>query len=177
MKLFLKLKQEKKSQEGTGLGLPISYKFVKMMRGDIKVDSIEGKGTIFTFNILVKLSDVNKIQKTKPKNIIGLAANQPTYRILIADDNSLNRKLLVESLTHLQFELKEVENGKEALFIWENWQPHLIFMDLQMPIMDGYNVTELIRKKEQIRNNIKNEQISTIIIIITANLYEDKKNK
>ena len=172
---FSQTQTGKKSQEGTGLGLPISYQFVKMMRGDIKVDSIEGKGTIFTFNILVKLGDINKIEKTKPKNIIGLAPNQPTYRILIADGNSLNRKLLVESLTYLQFELKEVENREEILSIWENWHPHLIFIHLQMLVTDDYDITELIRKKEEIRNNETSEQISTKIIIITANLYEDQK--
>ncbi|GEM_PF-4011102 len=162
----------RKSNEGTGLGLPISRKFVQLMRGDIHVNSILDQGSTFSFSILVKLSEAKNLQQTISKNIIGLAPNQPIYRVLIVDDQWVNRQLLVQLFTPLQFEIKEVSNGEEAVIMWEKWQPHLILMDLKMPVMSGYSATKIIREKEH-----KFEKIKTKIIAISASVYEDEKAK
>jgi CheY-like chemotaxis protein len=83
------------------------------------------------------------------KQPIALAPNQLIYRILVVDDRWENRRLLLKQLQPLGFEVWEAENGETALTLWENCAPHLIWMDLQMPVMDGYQATRLIRMQEE----------------------------
>jgi len=150
---FAQTESGKQSKQGTGLGLTITRQFIQLMGGDIAVESELGVGTTFTFDLQV--NKANK-EEVKPKNFqlypIGLQPNQPQYKILIVDDEELNRKLLFELLKPLNFEIKEGNNGQEAIEIWESWQPDLIFMDLKMPAMNGNEATKLIRKKENQKN-------------------------
>ncbi|WP_264322751.1 response regulator [Zarconia navalis] len=158
-----------KSQEGTGLGLPISQQFVKLMGGEIQVESCVGRGTIFRFAIpitLAKSSDLPKRPSTR--QVIGLAANQPNYRILAVDDRSANRKLLVQILSPLGFQVREAANGEEAVQVWEEWEPHLIWMDIRMPVMDGYQASQTIRA------HIKGQ--TTVIIALTASAFEENRS-
>jgi PAS domain S-box-containing protein len=158
-----------KSGQGTGLGLPISRKFVELMGGAIAVSSKLGLGTRFVFNILVSAVDGTPIKTSAPisKKIIGLAPDQPTYRILVAEDKPTNRFLLVRLLSSLGFDVREAENGQEALAVWQIWQPHLIWMDMRMPVMDGYESTK------QIRASVNGE--ATVIIALTASAFEDER--
>lgn len=166
---FSQTQSGKQVQEGTGLGLAISRKFVQLMGGDIRVKSRAGVGTIFDFNIEVKLVRETDIEPPAPaRRIMGLAPNQPSYKILIVDDNSLNRQLLVKLLNPLGFELKEAADGKEAIAIWEDWQPHLIWMDMRMPVMNGNEATRRIKMNPQGGD--------TKIIAITASVLEEDKN-
>jgi CheY-like chemotaxis protein len=73
-----------------------------------------------------------------PKRVIGITDNQPQSRILIADDSPSNHQLLIQLLTPIGFEIQVAENGQQAVAAWEHWQPHLIWMDMRMPVMDGY---------------------------------------
>ncbi|MEB3886502.1 ATP-binding protein [Lyngbya sp. CCY1209] len=167
---FSQTESGKKVQEGTGLGLSISRKFVQLMGGEIRVKSRVGFGTVFDFNIEVKLVRETDIETPAPaRRITGLAPNQPNYKILIVDDNSLNRQLLVKLLNPLGFELKEAADGKEAIAIWEDWQPHLIWMDMRMPVMDGHEATR------RIKMNSKGREAK--IIAITASVLEEDKNQ
>lgn len=138
-----------KNQEGTGLGLTISRQFVQMMGGDIRVESEIDRGTLFTFEIQIKIVDAidNYAQKIT-QQAIGLDANQPPYRILLVDDDRDNCQLLEQMLSPIGFELKKGNNGKEAIDLWQSWQPHLILMDLQMPVIDGYQAIRQIRSFE-----------------------------
>ncbi|WP_413161229.1 ATP-binding protein [Capilliphycus salinus ALCB114379] len=159
----------KKVQEGTGLGLAISQKFVQLLGGKINVKSQVGVGTVFSFNIPVNLVNPTEVEtQTSPRRILALEPNQPRYKLLIVDDNPINRKLLIKLLNPLGFELKEAGNGKEAIEIWEDWEPHLIWMDMRMPVMDGYEATQ------QIKTTIKGQ--ATAIIAITASGLEEDKN-
>jgi len=157
----------KKTQQGTGLGLAISRKFVQLMGGDISVKSTVGKGTIFTFDIKINPASLSEIQAHKPQQkVISLAPNQPEYKILVVEDNPQNRLLLVKLLTGVGFTVKEAENGKKGIEVWENWQPHLIWMDLKMSVMNGYEASKKIKatKKGQ----------STKIIVLTASAFEEE---
>jgi CheY-like chemotaxis protein len=165
---FVQTQTGKDSQEGTGLGLPISRKFVELMGGEMSVGSAVGKGTNFKFDIQVIAVDSADIESPKPtRNVIALELNQPTYRILIVDDKPLNRQLLIKLLNPLGFELKEATNGQEAIEIWDCWEPHLIWMDMRMPVMDGYEATQYIK------STIKGQ--ATAIIALTASVLEEER--
>ncbi|MBL1208201.1 response regulator [Geminocystis sp. GBBB08] len=160
-----------KSKQGTGLGLLISRQFVELMGGDMKVESEFNKGTTFYFTI--NFTPVSSLASSKilpTQKIIGLAENTPIYRILIVDDNEQNRLLLHKLLKPLNFDIKEAINGKEAVEITENWQPHLIWMDIGMPVMDGYQATKLIRKNSQ------NSSSNPVIIALTAHAFMEEKD-
>jgi signal transduction histidine kinase/DNA-binding response OmpR family regulator len=158
----------RQTQEGTGLGLPISRKFVQLMGGDITVKSQVEKGTSFQFQIEADLINTSDLDSKKSiRQVIGLEKNQISYRILIVDDRPTNRLLLVKLLQPLGFNLKEATNGKEAITIWEEWQPHLIWMDMRMPIMDGYEATQYI--KGTVKGN------ATAIIALTASVLEEER--
>ena len=97
--------------------------------------------------------------------MIGLAPNQPPCRILVVEDRLENRLLLVRLLTPLGFEVREAVDGQEAVKIWQQWSPHLIWMDIQMPVMDGYEATRRIRELET-------QDHTTKIIALTASAME-----
>ena len=148
-KPFVQTYTGQKSHQGTGLGLAISWQFVELMGGQISVTSAPGHGATFSFYIQPQLSDAAEISpKPLPRRVIGLAPNQPTYRILVAEDSWENRHLLVSILKPLGFEVKEAQNGREAISLWQDWRPHLIWMDMRMPLVDGYEATRRIREME-----------------------------
>ncbi|HSF76284.1 MAG TPA: ATP-binding protein, partial [Microcoleus sp.] len=121
-KLFEPFEQTKtghKSHQGTGLGLPISRKFVQMMGGDITVSSTPDLGSKFAFDIQIRLTDPTDVKMLKPqKKVIGLAPDQQEYRILVVDDRADNRLVLVRLLSSLGLLVREAENGQEAVAVW-----------------------------------------------------------
>jgi PAS domain S-box-containing protein len=165
---FVQTKTGKDAQEGTGLGLAISRQFVQLMGGEIAVSSEVGKGAIFQFDIQVHLVEAADIENKKSSpRVIALEPNQPRYRLLIVDDKPLNRQLLVKLLNPLGFELKEANNGKEAVEIFLDWAPQLIWMDMRMPVMDGYEATKQIKTTTQGQ--------ATAIVALTASVLEEER--
>ena len=170
-KLFEPFEQTKtghKSHQGTGLGLPISRKFVQMMGGDITVTSAPDLGSKFAFDIQIRLADPTDVKMLKPqKKVIGLAPDQPEYRILVVDDRADNRLVLVRLLSSIGLLVREAENGQEAVAVWEDWQPQLIWMDMRMPVMDGYEATKQIKAHPLGK--------TTVIIALTASAFENER--
>ncbi|MGL5880766.1 MAG: PAS domain S-box protein, partial [Xenococcaceae cyanobacterium] len=145
---FVQTETGRNSQEGTGLGLPISQKFVRMMGGDISLKSKLGIGSSFEFDIEVDLAAPETIPvRSSNRQIVGLESGQPNYRILIVEDKLENRRLLLELLVPVGFEVKEANNGIEAIELTKTWSPQLILMDMRMPVLDGYEATRQIKAR------------------------------
>jgi PAS domain S-box-containing protein len=165
---FVQTKAGKESQEGTGLGLTISRKFVEMMGGEMTVSSQVGKGSIFKFEIeAIAIAPASMERLPSTRRPIGLAPNQGEYRILIVDDNRDNRQLLFKMLSRFGFELQQASNGVEAMEIWQAFEPQLIFMDMRMPIMDGMEATK------RIKATAKGQE--TAIVALTASSLEQER--
>jgi two-component system sensor histidine kinase/response regulator len=142
------------------------------MGGDISVTSTIGEGSKFAFDIQIGLAVASEIQSKKTKGqVISLAPTKSEYRILVVDDSIDSRLVLAKILTSIGFAVQEATNGIEAIALWQTWQPHLILMDMRMPIMDGYEATKVIKTREQ--TSIKNH--NTIIIALTANAFEEQR--
>ena len=170
---FVQVSSSKGVAEGTGLGLAITRRFVQLMGGDISVMSELGKGSLFKFNIPLEVVDkVDVISRQSHNRIIGLESGQPIYRLLIVDDKLENRLLLKKLLLAIGLtELQEAANGQEAVEIFKQWQPHLIWMDMRMPVMSGYEATRRIKATEAAQTP------SIKIIAVTASAFDEEKEK
>jgi signal transduction histidine kinase/DNA-binding NarL/FixJ family response regulator len=169
-KPFMQLNGQSAAVTGTGLGLSISRQFVELMGGQIDVISEKGKGSLFFFEIPVKELPLEELEVVHEHGrAIGLEEGQPRYRLLIAEDQLENRLLLHKILQSFEFDIREAANGREAVEIFEQWHPDLIWMDMRMPIMDGLDATHRIRATEAGEH--------TKIIALTAQAFEEDRVK
>ncbi|MEG3439096.1 ATP-binding protein [Pannus brasiliensis CCIBt3594] len=167
---FVQTETGRKSQQGTGLGLPISRKFVELMGGTLRVSSLLGRGSVFAFDILVTPATGEEIKQDRiARKVIGLNPNQPKYRILVVEDRPESRLLLTTLLSTVGLSTRQAANGREAIDLWREWRPHLIWMDMRMPVMDGYTATREIRRLEG------ENRRETVIIALTASAFEEDR--
>ncbi len=140
---------EKRKFEGTGLGLSIAQKMITLMNGTISVTSTEGKGTSFILSVPFKYSD-EKIFFEPSKQAQTTLNN---IKILMAEDNPINQLMAKEMLSQEGASTTVVENGSEAVKILKNETFDIILMDMQMPIMSGYEAMTKIRENKNTTNN------------------------
>lgn len=172
---------------GTGLGLMICKEFVNMMGGKIGVESEVGAGSTFNFTLklvpkktaIPVLENKVTVDQFDLKNYDteistpydeNLISKRKAYKILIAEDNVVNQKILLRILTELGYNAEAANNGKEALNMVQNKEYRAILMDVQMPEMDGFAATRAIRNLEDARKNIP-------VIAITAHALRGDREK
>lgn len=159
-------------QQGSGLGLRITQQYAQLMGGHVTVTSELNKGSTFTLTLPVTKVDQSEIIDKlvlDGKQVLGLAEGQPTYRVLIVEDQLENRLLLKRLMEFVGFQVIEAVNGQQGVELFTHWQPHFIWMDRRMPIMDGIAATQKIRSLPE-GKKVK-------IVAVTASVFIEQRQE
>lgn len=157
---------------GTGLGLAICKSLVGMMGGEIRVESMEEKGATFVFTIQASMPEdelARGYQKEEPHGLVP--SGQWRRRALVVDDHPINQRLMVSMLDKLGYEADVADDGSQAVDMALKNKYEFIFMDLQMPVMDGLTATS------RIRAGSRSAAEKAVIIAMTANVMEGIQNR
>ncbi len=169
-KLFYQ-SQSHHTEVGTGLGLAIINGFIKHMGGEICVDSRLDVGTRFTVRLpITAIRSITPQPQLDSYRVVRLADQNRPCRLLVVEDAPTNRLLLRKILGAVGFELKEACNGEEAIELWQTWQPELILMDMQMPVLDGYQATAQIKHLAQAQGGTPPP-----VIALTASTFQEQQ--
>ncbi|GCD10096.1 ATP-binding protein [Clostridium tagluense] len=159
-----------KQYQGSGLGLAISKNLVELMEGDIWFESEEWVGSTFYFT-----TNLQKVETTLSNNVLMLSSpineNNFNEKVLLVEDDKINRRITEIILKKKNLKVLIAENGKDAIELYDKFEFSLIIMDINMPIMDGYTATLLIREKELLLGK------HTPIIAMTAYALSSDRDK
>ena len=147
--------------EGWGWAWRSAANLPRLLGGEITVRSEVGRGSVFRLEWACKRLETSDIPVREVRQVTGLAPGQPDYGLLIVDDNLENRLLLRQLLEPIGFKVLEAAGGQEAIDLHEKVQPHLIWMDIRMPGMDGYEAARRIREAEKGRRNPDGREVHT----------------
>ncbi len=183
---FVQTASGREAQQGTGLGLAISRQYVRIMGGELTASSQAGQGSIFRFDIRVTPPQAapattgHRFRRARGRFQLEpgqLAPEGGAYRLLIVEDAEANRKLLTNLLQSWGpgLEVREAVNGQEAIEVWQTWQPHLIWMDIRMPVLDGYEATRRITAQAKLKDKGPGT-VMPIIVALTAGAFEEERS-
>ncbi|MDJ0594113.1 MAG: response regulator [Pleurocapsa sp. MO_226.B13] len=134
-----------------------------------------GKGTTIRFEIEVDEAKNITLPKYPTRQVTQIAPDTTIPKILVVEDKWESRELLVKLLESVGFEVKAVANGLQGVNLWREWQPRLIWMDIQMPVMNGYEAIAKIRKEEAQLSPPKSKP--TVIVALTASVFKEDREK
>jgi PAS domain S-box-containing protein len=156
---------------GTGLGLAICREFVRLMGGELRVESRLGQGTQFRFEIPIEVAEETNLplRNCKRKSVWRLQPGQSPCRVLVVDDIEVNRQLLVAMLEQAGFVVRQCQDGAEAVRQLDAWRPRLMLLDMRMPVMNGAEVLGHIQTR---RDNL---EVKTICL--TASAFEEQRRE
>lgn len=151
-----------KDHRGAGIGLSISQKLIKLMGGELKLESKENEGSTFYFSLQLKKTLSVKVEDIKTKPLL-----QGEFNVLVAEDNRMNQKVIKFLLEKQGADCTFAKNGIEAVELYKILDFDMVFMDIYMPDMDGYQATKAIKETE------KYKESNTPIIAVSASAFEE----
>ncbi len=166
---FVQTGESRQQTDGTGLGLAISQHFAQTLGTSITVESQPGVGSTFAFSLDAREADPDDISRPEPvRTVKGLAPDQGRPRLLVVDDIEENRLVLRRQLKPLGFEIVEAADGRESIDMVRTQQPQLVWMDMRMPVMDGYEATRRIKSEFS---------EPPVVVAITASAFEEDRHR
>ncbi|TGE32061.1 PAS domain S-box protein [Desulfosporosinus sp. Sb-LF] len=168
---FEQTQSGKRQGSSTGLGMPISRYYARLMGGDLTVTSRLGEGSKFRFTLTVQNSSFETLDKktSRQRAVIGLKSGKSSPKIMVVDDIITNRTLLRRLLEEVGFTVLEAGDGREALSLIKYWKPEVILMDARMPEMDGFKATRILK------STLEGKHIR--VIMITASALENDRQE
>lgn len=164
--------QHQNARSGTGLGLVICRTLCKMMGGQLSLESVPGQGTLARVQLqLSRLAPLQDLPRTETQQPPPVTAKPPLH-ILVVDDSQANRQLLCEQLRFLDYSLSQAQNGAEAFKVWQRETFDVVITDCNMPVLNGYELSQQIRAAEQLQN-----RPAVQIFGFTANVQPEEEQR